>query len=141
MREPLSYNMSTVPADSQYLVVWDSTWGLNLPASAAAEPAPGTYRGRWAGHRVRVTIKNGNQAVTVVFRALTDSTATTNAGFETDTSGPGGGSVTLAASDTGVYNWLPAAPDSRVYVLAGSNNPDAMKTSVLVTWHDLTSGT
>ena len=134
MIEPLTYTLTTVPANSQYVVVWDTTYGLALPASAAAEPAPGSYRKRWAHfRRVLITIKNGDQAVTVVFRKVSDSTLATSSAFETDASGPGGGSVTLAASATTTYNWLLPTPDSRVYVLAGANNPDAMITTVIAT--------
>lgn len=133
--QPLSYTISTVPANSQYVVVWDTTWALNLPASAAAEPVPGPYRGRWAKfRRVLVTIKNGDQAVTVVFRKMSNSTLTTASAWETDLSGPGAGSATLASTTTTTYNWLLPTPDSRVYVLAGANNPDAMITTVVA--HD-----
>lgn len=130
--QTLSYTISTVPADSQYLVVWDTTWGLSLPASAAAAPAPGTYRKRWAKfRRLLITIKNGNQAVTVVFQKMSDSTLATSSAFETDASGPSSGSATLNSSTTTTYNWLLPTPDSRVYVLAGANNPDAMITTVI----------
>jgi len=126
----LAYTLTTVPANSQYLVVWDSSRIGDLPASAASEPAPGTDRGRFAGMRVNLTIKNGDQDVTVAFRAMTNPSLATNSAFETDTNGPGGGSVTLAANATGMYSWLPFTNDHRVYVLAGANNPDSLVTTV-----------
>jgi hypothetical protein len=128
----VSYSFATIPGNSQYLVVWDTTWGLNLPAAAAAEPVPGPHRGRWAKfRRVLVTVKNGDQAVTVVFRKMSNPTLTTASAWETDGSGPGSGSATLNSGTTTTYNWLLPTPDSRVYVLAGANNPDAMVTTVI----------
>lgn len=130
------YSLNTVPADSQYLVVWDTTWGMTppqLPASAAAAPAPGPYRRKWeCFRRVRLTVKNGDQAITIVFQAMTNPYATTaSTAFETDlATGPSSGSATLALNTTTTYDWLMPTADSRIYILAGANNPDTLITTI-----------
>ena len=129
--ETLSYTLTTVPADSQILVVWDTTQLASLPASAASEPAPGPDRRRWAHfRRVSITVRNGNQQISIVFRAMTDPTLTTSSAFETDPDIATAGTYTLAASTTKTLDWKVPTPDSRIYVLAGANNPDSMITTV-----------
>jgi len=130
--DTISYTLSTVPGNSEYLVVADSTYGINgLPASAASEPAPGNHRGQWARfRRVSITVKNGDQQVSIVFRAMTNPTLTTSSAFETDPDIATAGTYTLAASTTKTLDWKVPTPDWRIYVLAGANNPDSMITTV-----------
>jgi hypothetical protein len=133
--DSLTYTLTTVPANSQYILVWDTTMMASaFPASAAAAPVPGVDRRRWAHfRRLLVTIKTGaGDSVSVVFQKMSDPTLTTASAFETDASGPGtAGVATHTASSTTTYNWLLPTPDSRVYVEAGANNPASMITTVI----------
>ncbi len=110
-----SYTLSSVPADSQYLVVACSSYLCDgpLPVSAAAEPVPGKSRGLMAtlgARRVRITVKNGDKAVSIVFRAMTNPTLATASAFETDPDAPSAGTYVLAASTTKSLSWCPPTP-------------------------------
>lgn len=128
-------NQMPIPAASQSVPLIDTTtWNANGPwASTATTPGPGKSRGQLDGLRWTGTVKTTGQAVTVTFKLLTDPSATTNAGFETDTnvSNTVSGVATVAAGSTFVFSWLPTTPDYRIEVLAGATPPTTLLTTMV----------
>jgi len=125
----------TLPDNSGYTYILDSTRrGITALTKSAARVVPGIYRHDWSGARVRGTIKNGSQAVTVNLLLLTNSAGTTNAAWEVDATATSSGAITLSASTTVVIDWLPRANDFALEVLAGGTTTDALTTAFSLTW-------
>lgn len=127
-------NQMPIPAASQSVPLVDSTcWNSTAPwTTTATTPGPGKSRGQLDGLRWTGSVKTTGQAVTVTFKILTDPSATTNAGFETDTnvSNTVAGVATVAAGSTFVFSWLPVTPDFRIEVLAGATPPTTLLTTI-----------
>src|SRR3954464_2904374 len=103
-------NTIVLPGNNQYTPLVDTTY-VNWAAPwapAAAIPAPGKSRGQYAQGRISGTILPTVQDVTLSFYILTNPSATTNAGWELDTTVSGTsstGSVTVTAGTTKKFSW------------------------------------
>jgi len=131
----LSGVTTTLPADSESIIVLDSTRGLITAANASittgnAFLAPGRLRNHWAGAIVRYTVACTAQNVTALDQILTG-----NAGTATDWETQGAaGSHTVTAGTTAVIEFKPLAADWRIRIDAGANNPDALVVRWNVIW-------
>lgn len=112
---------TVAPGNSQYVVPWDTTRGIEgfLSTAQASNPAPGGKRGAFAGKLLRYTIRCTGQNCTVDEQILSGN-AGTNADWETQETT---GNYTLTASTTAVreFKWLNG--DARVLVTAGATGP------------------
>lgn len=137
----ISFTSTVVPANSETLVLLDSTRGtgsrsagLVSISTSSAYLAPGPFRYRWPNpDAVRLVVRNGDQAVTVKFEIKT-GTADTSADWEEDSDAPDSGSSTVAASTTVPFEWKPSAPDWRLRILAGADNPSSLVCTVTAAW-------
>lgn len=127
----LNMKCATTPADSETIVIADSTYGLSgshLHASIStshANLAPGSFRYRWPNPTaVKIGVKLGDKAVTLKMEVLTGN-AGTSSDWEEDSDAPGNGSATVTLSDTTPYEWKPSFPDWRVRILAAADNPSS----------------
>ncbi len=124
-----------LPANAGYTYVMDSTSRCITPlVASAARKVPGAYRHQWAGGRVRATIKVATQDVTVNLLLLTNSAATTNAGWEVDVTAESSGAIVVVAGSTKILDWLPRTPDFALEILAGATAPSALTTTVTIEW-------
>jgi hypothetical protein len=127
----VTYQRAEIPANSEYVVLFDSTrfiGGSPVFTSMAATAAafdPGPKRGDFAGYKVIATIKNGDQNVSVLEQGLTG-----NAGTEADWETEAAGTVAVALNTTQPIEWKPASRDFRLLVLAGANNPSALFSTI-----------
>lgn len=129
------YNQMPIPSANQSVPLIDSTYWNDVPpwTSTATTPGPGKSRGQLDGLRWTGTIRPTGQAVTVTFKLLTNPSATTNAGFETDTnvSNTVSGVATVAAGSTFTFSWLPVTPDYRIEVASGATPPTTLLTTLV----------
>ena len=135
VRSPLSFRCTTLPGNSQFTIVLDSTYGLvggatTAVAAGSAFFTPGTLKGRWAGATVRYTALCTTQNCTALEEILTGQ-AGTSADWETQGAS---GTQTVTAATTLVRAWRPEAPDFRLRIQAGATGPGALTVEVTVTW-------
>lgn len=134
MRDPLSIDCTTVPANSAFVVVLDSTRGLmNTQASVATGGAglvPGVFRSRWAGGAMRYSALCTTQNMTVLEQILTGKAG---AAADWETQGAAG-SQTVTAGTTLTREWKPLGHDFRLLVQAGGTAPATSVLQVTVTW-------
>lgn len=125
----------TIPANSGFTMLLDSSRRcIQAPTAAAARLAPGSYRSAWSGGRVRGTIKNGNQAITINLLLMTDTSLTTSSAWEVDTTAESLGAITVAASATKVIDWLPRTADWAVEAQMGGTATSSLVTIFEVTF-------
>lgn len=127
-----SWNTVPLPIANQYVYLWDSTRGLVEPLTPGTvlTSTAGSYRGKWARTRFDWFVQSTTQDVTQV-RQIWDGTA-----WQTVSSG----SVTLTAGTGYSYGWMPEAPDSRCYILAGGTGPATLLSTGSGTRGDGASG-
>lgn len=134
MSDTLTYTITAIPTASKYMQLLDSTKGLISmdTTSTSAAPTPGSFRGRWAKFRRAVfNVRNGDQAVSLVFLKSVQPTLTTASMWAADTDSMGGASsITHALSTNDEYSWLIPSPDFSAYVLAGGTAPSAFQVQV-----------
>jgi len=121
----LSWTSTTVPADSEYSYVLDSTYmGNNSMASTAtANRVAGNFRGQYNGKRWHVTVECTDDAATLYLDYLTaDDT------WEQDVMGSSTGNCT--ADTVVVFDLSPESVDYRIRILAAADNPTAMNVTI-----------
>jgi len=135
LRDPLSVDCTTVPANSAFVVVLDSTRGLmNTQTSVATGGAglvPGPYRSRWAGAAVRYTALCTTQNETVLEQILTGKAGTA---ADWETQGAAGSQTVTAGGTTLAREWKPLGHDFRLVVQAGATAPATSVLQVTVIW-------
>lgn len=133
---PLTITSTTVPANSQFVVVFDSTRGLqNSQASIATGAAgliPGARRSQWARSAVEFTALCTTQNVTLLQQILT---GVAGAAADWETQGAGG-SITITAATTSTGEWKPLAADFRLVVQAGATGPATCVVKAVLTRSD-----
>ena len=130
-----AWRYTTIPANSQIVYPIDTTVTSDR-GSVASASAPGAARAKYAGCRVRLLIKVGDNSLTWTAQIKTDNAAAST-DFETDTTlvhTTGSGTGTLAASTTYKFSWYPAEAHFRFALTAGADNPDDL--DVYVEIHD-----
>lgn len=134
MTPKLNVTCTTLPGNSETVVVLDSTRGLmgsqaSVHATTGSTLTPGSYRNKWAKAIVRVTVKAATQNVTALFDELT-GVAGTSSDWETTAAG----SNTVTAGTTAEYEFTPKTADWRFRILAGATAPSALVVRVSVVW-------
>lgn len=126
---PLTYVYSPTPPDANNeTMLLDSTrQGASTDATNSnGRIAPGLYRARWAGKRVRATVKNGDQGITINLLLATAPALTTNGIWEVDATAESNGEIAIAASTTKVIDWHPRSPDFAVELECGATATSAI---------------
>jgi hypothetical protein len=122
-RDPTSFTWTVVPANSQVVIPFDSTWAPNCATTSIATNSaflvPGPNRYIWAGVKVNWTALCTTQNVVILFQDLTGAA---NAAADWETQGAAG-SVTLVAAATQVGEFKPEGTDWRIRVDAGATGP------------------
>lgn len=125
----------TVPAANGETMLVDSTRRLlEAPGTSSSRLAPGSYRHAWAGGRVRGTIKNGDQAITINLLLLSNPTATTNSAWEVDATAESSGAIALTSNTTKVIDWLPRTSDWAIEAAMGATATSSLVTNFTVTF-------
>ena len=121
----------TLPTANQYVIMLDSTRGLNTAVANAASlgATAGTKRGKWAGQRVDFVVNCTTQDVTVVRQGWNGAWVTVASG-----------SATVTAGTPLPIGWMPETPDWRIYVLAGGTAPATLSIVGTLTGGDRASG-
>ena len=124
--QAISHSVTPPTANNETMIL-DSTRGFVQPITAQATTlAPGTFRNRWAGKRVRLAVKNGDQAITVNLLLMTAPTLTTNSAWEVDTTADSSGEIAIAASTTKIIDWLPRTSDWAIEAEMGATATSAI---------------
>ena len=127
MYRPVTIGSPTLPTNSAYSIIFDSTRGLvETYTLSATLYAPGTLRGMFAGRRCHGTIAPIAQDVTVKFYRNIAPATLTNAAWAVDPDAPDSGSIAVTAGNTYSWNWMPTAADFLAVVLAGATAPSAL---------------
>jgi len=126
----LSFNSTTLPDDSEYSYLLDSTYrlGNSRASTSTADRAAGDYRASqgWQGKRWRIVVEPAGQALTVYLDYLSaDDT------WLQDVEGAATGNA--AADVATAFDFEPQAPDFRVRLLAAATNPTALNVTVMAT--------
>jgi hypothetical protein len=135
----LRITSTVAPAASEFVVVFDSTRGLNTSNASVATGTAGLVplstdnrgrRGMFSGGLIRYTALSTTQNVTLLLQVLTGVGGVAG---DWETQGAAG-SVTITAATTAVGEFKPLAPDWRVVVQAGATGPATCVVKLNVLW-------
>ena len=139
MRAPATFRLASVPGNSERWLIHDSTRrrGIDSFGAFTAQQAPGPMRGHPStnGKRVVVRCAPTGQAVTLNFYRMKNPGLATTGAWALDPDAPdtgGTGTVTIAAGDSKVFNWLPGTEDHAVELVAGATGPTTCPASVTI---------
>jgi len=132
--QQFAFSCTTAPANSQTVMVIDSTYGLHLGSQASMNSStgtyltPGPYRNMWPRVTVKYTVLATGQNVTAV-----DQEITGNAGTSADWETVASGSHAVTAGTTLPVTFTPSSGNWRIKIDAGATGPTTLTVHVTVT--------